>query len=60
MGSEKDEITNRGTKKMGNMGDVYSATAKDSQEKLRKSTAGKMPGEEEMESSEHAGKMPEG
>jgi hypothetical protein len=35
MGSEKDEITNRGTKKMGNMGDVYSTTAKDSHEKLR-------------------------
>jgi hypothetical protein len=60
MGSETDEMTNRETKKTGNMGEVYRATAKDSQEESRKSTAGKMPGEEEMESSEDAGKMPEG
>jgi hypothetical protein len=60
MGSENDETTSRETKKIGNMGDVYRATAKDSQEKSRKLTSGKMPGEEEMESSEHAGLMPEG
>jgi len=60
MGSENDEMKDKDPKKTGNMGDVFRATAKDSQEESRKSTSGKMPGEEEMESSEDAGKMPEG
>jgi len=53
-------MRNREMKNKGNMGEVYRATAKDSPEERRKSTAGKMPGEEEMKSSEDAGKMPEG
>jgi hypothetical protein len=59
MGSENSEMRNSETKNKGNMGEVYRATAKDSPEKRRKPTAGKMPGEEEMKSSEDAGKMPE-